>query len=297
MKITWKIPTPEEFYEGHKEFEKREGRDAMYEVATFLIFHFWDNYPKMTNGLGVLLLTWNQAFYRYGRFNFDKLEECISDNSQKIISFRNRDISSLSSSDKGDIRDLFNKFLYALQIDTIRFSDKNKKRYTKDKLREVLKELEIKYEDNDDLKTLYDSIVKNHPKLEEEVINFVDTKQSNSKKKYIEITISKLRDKDKKKLESLKVIARSPVSVAKALHLLAPNFFPLWDNKIARAYGCHYKKKPAEKYIWFCKKTKTVADKVKNYNIRSNKKTLVKIIDEYNYSKYTLGWIDKESPK
>src|ERR1051325_5999064 len=28
----------------------------------------------------------------------------------------------------------------------------------------------------------------------------------------------------------------SPVGVAKALHLLAPGFFPLWDEKIAKAY-------------------------------------------------------------
>ena len=25
-----------------------------------------------------------------------------------------------------------------------------------------------------------------------------------------------------------------------ALHLLAPAFFPLWDDKIAKGYGCYY---------------------------------------------------------
>jgi len=30
---------------------------------------------------------------------------------------------------------------------------------------------------------------------------------------------------------------RSPVAAAKALHLLAPTFFPLWDTQIALAYG------------------------------------------------------------
>jgi hypothetical protein len=34
--------------------------------------------------------------------------------------------------------------------------------------------------------------------------------------------------------------ARSPVAVAKALHLLAPGFFPLWDEKIAQAYSFDY---------------------------------------------------------
>jgi len=32
----------------------------------------------------------------------------------------------------------------------------------------------------------------------------------------------------------------SPVSAGKALHLLAPNFFPLWDQYIAPAYDCPY---------------------------------------------------------
>lgn len=72
----------------------------------------------MTDGLGVLLLTRNQAFYRYGIFNFNKLEKCITDNIQKIENFRNRDLLSLSNSDEEDITDLFNKFLKALQIDS-----------------------------------------------------------------------------------------------------------------------------------------------------------------------------------
>ena len=83
---------------------------------------------------------------------------------------------------------------------------------------------------------------------------------------------------------------KSPVSVAKALHLLAPKFFPLWDTKIAKAYKCYYNKNPAEKYVSFCKITKDMADEVKNYISRSDK-TVIKLIDEYNYSKYTQGWI------
>ncbi|MHA1686498.1 MAG: hypothetical protein ACTSYD_08850 [Candidatus Heimdallarchaeaceae archaeon] len=30
------------------------------------------------------------------------------------------------------------------------------------------------------------------------------------------------------------------VSAAKALHLLAPSFFPLWDKEIAKKYKCDY---------------------------------------------------------
>jgi len=201
------IPNREEFIKGCEEFEKHEKRDAMYKVATFLVSHFWGKPSDTADGLGVLLLTWNQAFYRYGIFDFDKLERCIADNFQKIENFRNRDISTLSSSDEDDIRHLFNQFLEALQIDSGKMQGR-----------------------------------------------------------------------------------KSPVAVTKALHLLAPNFFPLWDDKIARAYGCYYNQNPDEKYISFCKITKSIADKVKDYIVRSDK-TLTKLIDEYNYSKYTQGWI------
>ncbi|MEA1994813.1 MAG: hypothetical protein U9N18_01475 [Campylobacterota bacterium] len=201
------ISNREEFLKGCEEFEKHEKRDAMYKVAIFLVSHFWGKPSDMADGLGVLLLTWNQAFYRYGIFDFDKLEECITKKFQKIENFRNRDISSLLNSDEDDIKDLFNKFLKALQIDSGKVQGR-----------------------------------------------------------------------------------KSPVSVAKALHLLAPKFFPLWDDKISRAYKCYYGKNPTEKYISFCKITKSTVDKVKKYISRSDK-SLIKLIDEYNYSKYTQGWV------
>jgi len=201
------IPTKEEFIKGIEKFEKHEKRDAMYKVATFLVSHYWGEASDMANGLGVLLLTWNQAFYRYGSFDFDKLEGCIKNNLEKLKKFRSRDITTLSKSDESDIKSIFTEFMESLQIAS-------------------------------------------------------------------------------GKMEGRK----SPVAVAKALHLLAPKFFPLWDDKIARAYGCYYNKNPAEKYISFCKVTKTIADKSKNYISRSDK-TLIKLIDEYNYSKYTQGWI------
>jgi len=97
-------------------------------------------------------------------------------------------------------------------------------------------------------------------------------------------------------LEALKIDSgkkqgtKSPVSVAKALHLLAPNFFPLWDDKIARAYKCYYNDRPADKYVSFCKLTKNMVD-VLNRCINRPDKTIIKLIDEYNYSKHTKKWI------
>ncbi|MCJ7667016.1 MAG: hypothetical protein MUP04_01800, partial [Anaerolineae bacterium] len=111
------IPNREEFLRGCEEFEKHEKRDAMYKVATFLVSYSWGKPAEMADGLGVLLLTWNQAFYRYGIFDFAKLEKCIAGNLPQIEGFRNRDILSLSSSDEHGIKDLFARFLEALQID------------------------------------------------------------------------------------------------------------------------------------------------------------------------------------
>jgi hypothetical protein len=279
------IPNREGFLKGCEEFEKHEKRDAMYKVATFLVSHFWCNPSDMADGLGVLLLTWNQAFYRYGIFDFDRLEKCIADNFEKINNFRNRDISSLSNSDEDDIKDLFNKLLDALQINAMRFSDKNKKKYTKEQFVDLLSRWNIKY-DNDNLRTIYESI-KDNQKVKG-AIEFLPADTKSSKKDYIQILISKLGERERTTLsKGTRLIMKSPVAVAKTLHLLASNFFPIWDDKIARAYKCYYKENPAEKYVSFCSEIKAFADKVKNYISRSDK-TLIKFIDEYNYTKCTL---------
>jgi len=155
----------------------------------------------------VLLLTWNQAFYRYGMFDFEKLERCIRKHHKKLWYFRNRKINTLKDSDENDIKAIFNDFLDALQIASGKSEGK-----------------------------------------------------------------------------------KSPVAVAKALHLLAPEFFPLWDDKIARKYSSYYGNRPDLKYISFSKKMRDLVDKVKDYIPNSNK-PLLKLIDEYNYARYTQGWI------
>ncbi len=209
MKETY-IPTKEEFIKGIEEFEKHERRDAMYKVATFLIKNFWGNTSDMVDSLGVLLLTWNQAFYRYSNLDFKSLEKSIEVNLEKLNDFRKRDIITLSQSNEVDIKSIFEDFLKSLKI------------------------------------------------------SFYNGKER-----------------------------KSPVAVAKALHLLAPKFFPLWDDKIARTYKCYYNNKAAEKYIQFMKEMKKFAEQVKVYiNISDYpNKTLLKLIDEYNYSKYTKGWV------
>ena len=202
-----KLPAREEFLHGVHQYEKGEERDAMYKVASFLVDHFWGKPSDMADGLGVLLLTWNQASYRYGSFLFDGFEEFITKNLILLNTFRDRDILTLSPNDIGNIEFLFEQLLDVLKIS----SGKAKGR-------------------------------------------------------------------------------KSPVAVAKTLHLLAPDFFPIWDDNIARAYSCHYSENPVDSYIRFCEIIKEFAKSIRDYNI-PREKPLIKLIDQYNYSKYTKHWI------
>jgi hypothetical protein len=90
-----------------------------------------------------------------------------------------------------------------------------------------------------------------------------------------------------------KGIRRSPVAVAKALNLLAPHFFPLWDDDIADGYKCSfvYSEFGPSEYISFCRKMQKMAEQVKNYVPLTDDRSLLKRIDEYNFSKYTREWI------
>ena len=201
-------PSPDEFRKGYMAFQQHERRDAMYKTATFLVNHFWGHPADIADSLGVLLLTWNQAFYRYGPFDFQRLEKVIATKQPVLDSFRSRDILTYSSADDAAIKSLFAEFLSALQI-----------------------------------------------------------------------------------CEGSKKATRSPVAVAKALHLLAPRFFPLWDVKIAIAYGCRYSADPAGTYLRFIVEIRDLAQAILHTHIDNTSKTVVKLIDEYNYARFTKGWI------
>lgn len=199
-----KIPTRKEIEEGYKAFEKYEPREAMYKIATYAVKHFWGDAPKMADGLGTLLLTWNHAFYRYGSFDFDLLEKCIKNNLKKLKVYREKKIYREKNFDENEIVQLFDAFNKALAIKSGKMGK-----------------------------------------------------------------------------------TKSPVATAKALHLLAPNFFPLWDYKISCAYKCRYAKNPAQQYIKFMKIMRHILIEL-NFELEITKhKTALKLIDEYNYAKYT----------
>jgi len=200
--------TRSEFKQGYQEYQKREPRDVMYKIATFLVGHFWGQPQDMAEGMGVLLLTWNQGFYRFGSFDFALLEEALRANMPAIKGLRSRDIKSLVDADEPTIKQLFLAFLDALRIK----EGKNKDR-------------------------------------------------------------------------------KSPVAVAKALHLLAPSFLPIWDYKIAIAYACRYSTNPDRKYVDFAYNMKTLAQQLQKHVPDGCGQTFLKLIDEYNYAKYTKGWV------
>jgi hypothetical protein len=212
----------EELLRGSREYVMNEERDAIYKVATFLVGHFWFRPADIADGVGVLLLVWNQAFYRYCNFalDFEELEAWLRKNENILKDTRDRDISSLDTEDKKIIGKLFDELL-----DVLKCGNK-----------------------------------------------------------------------------------RSPVAVSKALHLLAPNFFPLWDDDISEAYDCCWESSDTASttYLVFMEKMKDLSQRiVETYLSRANvnrdasksaicrvasvnvpfTKSLLKIIDEYNYAK------------
>ena len=82
-----------------------------------------------------------------------------------------------------------------------------------------------------------------------------------------------------------------PVGAAKCLHLLAPRFFPLWDRAIAQAYDLPLRQKGrnADRYCRFMQIVKVQVQGLGGEQTIG--RNPLKAIDEYNYCKYTKGWI------
>jgi hypothetical protein len=46
-------------------------------VSAFLVRDWWNDPAQLVDALGVLLLIWNGAFYRFGAFSEQMLEDCF----------------------------------------------------------------------------------------------------------------------------------------------------------------------------------------------------------------------------
>jgi hypothetical protein len=77
-----------------------------------------------------------------------------------------------------------------------------------------------------------------------------------------------------------------PVGAAKALHLLAPRVFPLWDRAIARGYSHELGRtgSNATHYWQFLQESK---QQWANLDPRPTPESFLKAIDEYNYVRLT----------
>lgn len=78
-----------------------------------------------------------------------------------------------------------------------------------------------------------------------------------------------------------------PVGAAKSLHLLAPEFFPLWETTIAKkAYGVPLNETG---YIAMMRAVRVQQKKVSGSKAAVG--SFLKLIDEYNYCRYKKGWL------
>lgn len=209
MKDKYEVSIKEaEFRMGIEKYNEKVKLE-FYKCAVFIVNCYWSllaytDILEIAFALQKFLLTSDTRFYGKGSIDLDKLKTCIAKNIKFIESFRNRDISSLSDSDKKKIEALFNDFVEALSVEL-----KNGK------------------------------------------------------------------------------VNRGTAAAAKALHIFVPQFFPMWNRRIAIAYGCRYRNDPAEKYFSFCMIMKEIAEEVKEYEIGSDK-TILKLIYEYNYLTLTV---------
>jgi hypothetical protein len=222
MAVSANSVTLVEIRKGVAAFGRKEPRDAMYRVATRLVNQTWGQPSEVADAIGILLLTWNQAFYRYGAIDFDRVELALTTHASDLAHFRQSELLNLTPSDLARVPTLYNAILASCSIVTSR------SRQTR----------------------------------------------------------------------------RSPTSAGKALHMLAPNTFPLWDDKIARGVGCHghWLSNSAQDYLGLMKWCDGV---LRQITARSNvahtqasldasarfSKPLLKYLDEYLYAKFTKKWI------
>jgi hypothetical protein len=77
-----------------------------------------------------------------------------------------------------------------------------------------------------------------------------------------------------------------PTGASKALHMLAPRLFPLWDATIAQK-GYHLIRRDADDYWLFVNYIREQALALGGES--GIGRNYVKSLNEYNYSRFTLG--------
>lgn len=228
------LPGPQSFEEvrlGCASYHRNDVRgDVMYRMSRRAIDEYWGNPGEVTDAVAILLLSRNQASYRYGPPDFSRFKLWMMSRWHDLSPLRRLDLAAFDDArDAPWVLELFSSALEALRTN----------RGT-----------------------------------------------------------------------------RSPVGVAKAFHLLAPNFFPLWDDEIARIYGCKWTSsaEAAEKYVRFMVLTKMIVQELvstvarlrqfrpqvalwfmcQHCPIGARWNSFLKMLDEYNYVRYTKAWFQVE---
>jgi len=86
-------------------------------------------------------------------------------------------------------------------------------------------------------------------------------------------------------------VVLGPVGMAKALHALAPDFFPPWDHRIADAYGINLMWVGTETKGFYWKRFATfMAIRRKQVeSLSSRVASPLKALDEWDYMRITRG--------
>ena len=197
MSSVIRFPSETDFKAAIAAYRACETRGPVYFHALRHIADGWGNAVEMATGIGLLLKSWHNAFYRFGPYDATRLATCIEENMAMLGTLYERAIDSFALDDEPHVRSLFSAFTAAL------------------------------------------------------------------------------RGGKKGKQEST-------VATAKAMHLLAPGFLPLWDNPIAGAYDQF----PmwAHNYVSFCWQMKEMASAVQGYVANPDDCTILKRVDEFNYA-------------
>jgi hypothetical protein len=98
-----------------------------------------------------------------------------------------------------------------------------------------------------------------HPELSRRLVHDLDELLARDKRVLTEFGNASIESFGRDNEDAVRAVFESfdavlgPVGAAKALHLLAPRFFPLWDTAIAQAYGVGGARaaRNAERYVLF----------------------------------------------
>jgi len=100
---TFPEPSWDDLEKAHEEFKNLEPRAPVYEISTKYIREYWNDAYEISNAIGILLLIWNSAFYRFGRLNYCLIQCAINLHREKLEELRKRDISELREDMKDEV--------------------------------------------------------------------------------------------------------------------------------------------------------------------------------------------------